>query len=813
MKKVFTFLFMLVLSCVVLPQSYTWEWQNPKPTGNTLNRIVSTSPGNLVAFGEAGIVQKSTDGGSTWTLKYPDPQGREISAAEFINANVGYFCGDEGLLMKTTDGGNTFTFLTSSSTAFLYDIDFLDADTGYAVGANGTILKTKNGGSTWTSVTSPMTNTLYSIHAVSAGNIYIGTASSGATQYLSRSTDYGATWTNVSPAGFNKTIWDVFFLDASRGWYASQDGGKVYYTTDGGTTWSSAVTNGLAVPNSVYFIDANTGFSTNNNNGSIFKTTDGGATWNSYDAGTEAMYGVIKSGSDFFACGRYGSLYKSTDNGQTWNPLFTAVTQKPFRMIKFVSSTTGYACGGSSTTSDSLGFIFKTTDGGATWANIGFNFTKQVYSFSLASSTVWYVGTSNNRIYKTTDGGATFTLQSHPITGSTTAIFYDMGFADANTGYACSSTGKIIKTIDGGTTWTLANSPFGTSTVYAMSVFDAQKVIAVGLSAKAYMTTDGGTSWTQLTTNIPGSYFCTKFYNNQLGYIGGFNSPNPTLAKTTDGGLTWNAVTFPAGFDKYISIWGIGIQDENNVWISDGNGYVLNSKDGGAAWTQADKFCNNAIYSISVVGTDLWFAGNGGTLIKGYKTVEIPVELTSFSAAVKNNAVELTWRTATELNNKGFEVQRASSSTLPRKYEWEKIGFVAGHGSTTMANTYSFTDGNIDCGTSIYRLKQIDFDGTYKYSNVVEINFNSPAFFSLEQNFPNPFNPSTLIKYNIPEMSNVELKVFDITGQEVAALVNELQEAGQHTVMFDAASLSSGVYFYKIKAGNYTAQKKMLLIK
>ena len=215
MKKVFTFLLLLMFSCAALPQSYTWEWQNPKPTGNTLNRIVTTSPGNIIAFGEAGIVQLTTDGGNTWTVKYPDPLGREIAAAEFVNANVGYFCGDGGLLMKTTDGGNTFSFLISASTDYLYDIDFVDADTGYAVGANGTILKTKNGGVTWTSITAPMTNSLYTIHVVSADNIFIGTNSTSATQYLSRSTDFGATWTNITPTGFNKTIWDLFFLDAN----------------------------------------------------------------------------------------------------------------------------------------------------------------------------------------------------------------------------------------------------------------------------------------------------------------------------------------------------------------------------------------------------------------------------------------------------------------------------------------------------------------------------------------------------------------------------------------------------------------------
>lgn len=186
----------------------------------------------------------------------------------------------------------------------------------------------------------------------------------------------------------------------------------------------------------------------------------------------------------------------------------------------------------------------------------------------------------------------------------------------------------------------------------------------------------------------------------------------------------------------------------------------------------------------------------------------VPVELTSFTATVVNNSVELKWSTATELNNSGFEVQKST-----QKNEWENIGFVQGNGTVTEITNYSFTEKNLVSGNYSYRLKQIDFDGTFKYSNVVEADVVNPSRYELSQNYPNPFNPNTSINFAIPEAANVTIKVFNLLGEEVATLINKNMETGNHTVNFDAGGLNSGLYLYRIEAGKFTQVKKMTLLK
>ena len=185
----------------------------------------------------------------------------------------------------------------------------------------------------------------------------------------------------------------------------------------------------------------------------------------------------------------------------------------------------------------------------------------------------------------------------------------------------------------------------------------------------------------------------------------------------------------------------------------------------------------------------------------------LPVELVSFTAEVRDGAVHLSWRTASELNNAGFEVERRSQGG-----SWNTLGFVRGAGTTTEGRSYSFVDTRAS-GTVQYRLKQVDFDGAFEYSNIVEVNAGLPKTFALEQNYPNPFNPTTVISYQLPVASEVKLEVYDVLGRRVMVLVNGRQEAGAYNITLNAANLSSGMYFYRLQAGNFVATKKMMLVK
>jgi len=190
----------------------------------------------------------------------------------------------------------------------------------------------------------------------------------------------------------------------------------------------------------------------------------------------------------------------------------------------------------------------------------------------------------------------------------------------------------------------------------------------------------------------------------------------------------------------------------------------------------------------------------------------IPVELTSFTAKSDNNSVTLNWTTATELNNSGFQIERSNGS------DYQSVGFVAGHGTSTSAHSYVFVDQNLETGTYTYRLKQVDLDGTFEYSKAVEVEVLGLREYTLDQNYPNPFNPSTTINFSLAVDSKVSLKVFNVLGQEVASLLNGQMSAGSQKVSFDASSLNSGVYFYRLEANGidgqkFSSTKKMILTK
>lgn len=186
----------------------------------------------------------------------------------------------------------------------------------------------------------------------------------------------------------------------------------------------------------------------------------------------------------------------------------------------------------------------------------------------------------------------------------------------------------------------------------------------------------------------------------------------------------------------------------------------------------------------------------------------VPVELTSFTASSQNNAVELKWITGSELNNKGFEIQRSFTGQA-----WEVLGFISGQGTKSGRTDYSYLDKTAIQGKVIYRLKQEDYDGSFRYYGPVEIGTESPLTYSVDQNYPNPFNPATVITYQVPEKSFVSLKVFNSLGEEVTVLVNENKPAGKYEVKFNGIGLTSGVYIYRFTAGLFTQVRKMILVK
>ena len=201
------------------------------------------------------------------------------------------------------------------------------------------------------------------------------------------------------------------------------------------------------------------------------------------------------------------------------------------------------------------------------------------------------------------------------------------------------------------------------------------------------------------------------------------------------------------------------------------------------------------------------FNGSGGLL----RFIDSPlnIELDFFSALVMNNDVLLNWSTATETNNSHFEIEKTIA-----KDQWVKAGFVNGHGTISEPVNYSFTDKNLTTGKYKYRLKQIDFNGNFEYFELAEeVCIGIPDKFYLSQNYPNPFNPVTNLEFGIPKLGFVSLKIYDVLGREMVTLVNETKEPGYYKIKFNAADLASGVYFYRMEAGDFVEVKKFVVMK
>jgi hypothetical protein len=232
----------------------------------------------------------------------------------------------------------------------------------------------------------------------------------------------------------------------------------------------------------------------------------------------------------------------------------------------------------------------------------------------------------------------------------------------------------------------------------------------------------------------------------------------------------------------------------------------------GSTWTLLQNASGQTTFNASATRSITVLTNDGGTFYISDVNNPLPVRLISLSANANGSSVTLNWQTATEVNNYGFEVERALTAL---GMTWIKLGFVQGHGNSNSPKSYSFEDTNPPVGKVQYRLKQIDFDGKYEYSDVIEAKIETPANFKLAQNFPNPFNPTTVINYQIPAASHVTLKVYDVLGKEVATLVDELKPAGIYNSTFNTlrSSFASGVYFYTLQAGDFRDTKKFMLMK
>jgi photosystem II stability/assembly factor-like uncharacterized protein len=800
-------LLILLSTSLTYSQNFFWNWQNTFPQGNNLNDIVVLPNGKIVGTGDGSTVITSADGGLNWTQNYPDSLNnfRHIYEASFISNDIGYACGTGGLLMKTTDGAATWSILPSPSTSDFWYIHFFDADTGYVCGSSASLYKTTNGGSSWNQIIVGGTTIFYKIYFINNQVGYIGTGSATPGRLL-KTTNYGSTWTNVAGYTATGTVRGIYFLNSDTG-FVSNSLYAIQRTTNGGTSFDE-VDFGTGTFYEVKFIDNQNGVAAGAN-GELYYTSNMGTSWDSTNVniGTGSnLYGLALDNNlgdgvgTLYTAGLAGVIAKSTDFGHTWSSLCTSVSHDELREIKFLDELNGYAVGGSTTYSDFL----KTSDGGQTWNKLPFNGGYRIYSQNWINKDTGYVGLRGlTGIYKTTDAGLNFT-QLNPNVGGTTNIWYSIEFANKDTGYACNSGGFLVKTTDGGTTWTALPDGHGTNPIYDIHLFDAQNFITVGSSGNIHKTTNGGANFSSISLTTTTTLYGSHFIAPDTGFVLGVQG---RIFKTTNGGLIWYETN--SGLSTTTEMYNITFSSSRTGWASGEDRIVIYTTDSGENWTRAKNFPSAGIsYGLDVNGMYVWTAGELGNILRGYSDPTIPVELNSFTSQVDGNTVHLKWITSSEINNKGFEVEKNLAHNV-----WLSIGFVEGNGTASQNQFYSFADQDLSPGKYFYRLKQIDFSGAFKYSEIIEAEVVTPGKFSLSQNYPNPFNPATVIEFTIPRDGLTNLIVYNLLGERVSVLLNQNLKAGYYKIDFDAVELAAGLYFYRLESSGLSEVKKMMLLK
>jgi hypothetical protein len=285
---------------------------------------------------------------------------------------------------------------------------------------------------------------------------------------------------------------------------------------------------------------------------------------------------------------------------------------------------------------------------------------------------------------------------------------------------------------------------------------------------------------------------------------GSFDGTQPSDLLATAGGVAagagWHTLSIPGS---------VPVQAQQDFFVSVkiadkayAHSYDRWGQASGRSYASGDGVTFSNSISTDPAGGDLNIRG------RILRNGPVPVELSTFDATAQADKVYLNWRTESETNNLGFEVERRNLSNT-----WEGIGFVPGNGSTATPHEYNFTDEHVPIGNYVYRLKQLDTDGAFEYSQEIEATIAAPRRFSVSQNYPNPFNASTTFKLENPIHTHVRLEIIDMLGRTVATLMNEEQEAGYHEVHWEANDTASGVYFYRLKAGSFSETKKLILLR
>ncbi|MDP2362707.1 MAG: YCF48-related protein, partial [Ignavibacteria bacterium] len=742
------------------------------------------------------------------------------SHIQFINDSVGwimpnrdrggvYMFPENNALFKTVNGGKSWFCVYELESGWIDYADqmpfiFTDADTGYYFSTlydtwEWKIWKTIDGGNNWNNVYT------FPIQSFFLNSLFINGKVGWISDFddLYKTTDGGFSWNVVlNFSNFGYKSYPIFFNENEGFFITSNTSLSVLYKTINGQTWDSVtVLNGYV--KSASFINSDIGYIAID--GNLSKTVNGGANWTNISlpiGGSPVDLVEALNDSVVVAVGysydlqSLTSFYISTDAGSTW--ILNSSTGTYDYRIKMMSildqDNIFLAC---------HHYVFKVTEMGTHWEKLAIGPTYNLENIiEIPGGEVFAVGWKQDSLTLNYESSI---INSHPlwrtksthqnqklkcITAKNNSELFIGGYDYLNGGRSV-----IFKCDNKGDNLELKYNSAG-QIVNSMQFITELNGIAVGDEGLLLKTQDGGNNWLQETVTTTEDLNFVKF-SSQLGFIGGSNG---LLLRTSDGGINWSQISIGTNKD----IMSILIHTQNNIWLVGKDGLIMKSEDAGLNWVtisaSSDYDLNSiasksnlhiGIYggkkvdgtpfimeshvsgnswvfentssnlrSINFVypsGNSAWAVGDYGTILNSAIWFT-PVELTTFTATLNRTKVNINWQTATELNNQGFEIQRKFENS-----DWFTIGFRTGKGTTTEPTSYFYEDDiwEINSDKLYYRLKQIDFNGTFSFSNEVEV-ITQPLDFALYQNYPNPFNPITTIKYQVPKTSNVKLEIFDV---------------------------------------------------
>jgi photosystem II stability/assembly factor-like uncharacterized protein len=662
----------------------------------------------------------------------------------------------------------------------IYDMQFLDNLNGYVCGYGGMVLKTTNGGLKWEELQVPTDGLIIRIFFIDKDTGWYLTYED---MSLYKTADGGMNWSFVSSFSPNyvTTLWFVNELIGFAGGY-----NNLLKTTDGGLTWVEDV----SVSNcySFYFVNQMLGFACKHNG--IYKTTDGGNTWivkgiPGFDYSPNKVFAydqnnIFVIGTDGWINGElYYVFYQSSNGGNSW-------TGKEFDHqisdIYFESPTSGWVCSGK---------IFHTTNRGINWDST--NIYAQQFEFKGANS--WAAGV--NTISYSNDRWQTTTPQ---IKGVFSGFLWDGCAKDTNTVFACGSNKTIIGSTDGGKVWNNYYSSDDNLYLNGITIKD-DEIWAVGQQGMVVYSTDNGINWSE--KYIDGNWLSDiAFLSNGVGYIAGSYNGTGSIFTSLNNGDDWSLIE---SFPNISSIDKIKFSRDKLGWAIGYPETILRSTTGGISW---DVVVDTVfgVSNIAVFGDSVWVTHSNKVL----RSIDAGNTWESFKVFDYNSIIF-----------SGCDIDFINS----------KIGYVSAYDSRvfkTIDGGETWEPENYPKGLSNFAMDFVNEEvgWVFGYPGIVlkrDPNFVSvdePVYqgndlntFSLIQNYPNPFNPNTTITYSIPIAGKVSLKIFDVLGNEIATLVNEEKTTGNYTVNFDASNLTSGVYFYRIQAGDYVETKKMIYLK